>query len=67
MIKLYVKGASEIILESCSQIQNFDGQIVKIDAAKKKEIEEAIAAMANQALRTIIIAYKDVKNESCYN
>jgi hypothetical protein len=31
---------------------------VKIDAAKRAEIEDAIAKMANSALRTIIIAQK---------
>jgi len=30
-VKIYVKGASEIILDSCSHLQTFDGQKVSID------------------------------------
>jgi Ca2+-transporting ATPase len=63
-VNIYVKGASEIVLDSCSQIQGFNGKLDKIDSGKRAEIEDAIAKMANQALRTIIIAQKQVKNES---
>jgi Ca2+-transporting ATPase len=59
---MYTKGASEIILESCSHMQNYEGSSVPIDAALKQQIEGAIAHMANQALRTIIIAKKTVQN-----
>jgi len=45
-------------------MQNFDGSIIKIDSGVKSTIEGAIATMANNALRTIIIAKKDVKGES---
>jgi len=63
-VNIYVKGASEIVLDSCTQIQGFNGKLDKIDSGKRAEIEDAIAKMANQALRTIIIAQKQVKNES---
>jgi Ca2+-transporting ATPase len=55
---MYIKGASEIILESCTQIINFDGSISTIDVNLKSQIENGIAKMANNALRTIIIAKK---------
>jgi len=48
-------------------MQNFDGSIVKIDSGVKSTIEGAIATMANNALRTIIIAKKDVKGENLEN
>jgi P-type Ca2+ transporter type 2C len=55
-----VKGASEIVLESCSQFQSFDGSVVQMDTTMKTNIENAIANMANSALRTIIIAKKNL-------
>lgn len=57
---MYVKGASEIILESCNSFMGFDGQTKSLDSALKAEVEKAIAGMANSALRTIIIAKKQV-------
>lgn len=61
---LYVKGASEIVLEGCSKLQGFDGQIQEMTAQLQSQIQSAIEVMANQALRTIIIAHKEVKPES---
>lgn len=63
-VKLYVKGASEIILESCSSFQNFEGQKQALDANLRQEVLNAIEAMASQALRTIIVAQKDVQNQN---
>jgi Ca2+ transporting ATPase len=62
--QLFVKGASEIVLECCDTFQPFDGPAVPITPEIKKNIEEAIASMANLALRTIIIAKKIVENQS---
>lgn len=65
---MYIKGASEIILESCSDFQGFDGFSFKIDQESKQKIEDAIASMANNALRTIIIAKKTLSgNENMDN
>jgi Ca2+ transporting ATPase len=53
---IFVKGASEIVLEGCSQMQGFDGQLLEMTKDLKNQIQTAIENMANQALRTIIIA-----------
>ncbi len=53
---LYVKGASEIVLEGCNKLQGFDGKLYDITAEVQSQIQSAIETMANQALRTIIIA-----------
>lgn len=57
---MYIKGASEIILESCSNFLDFEGNLRSMDSALKQEVETAIANMANTALRTIIIAKKNI-------
>lgn len=53
---IYVKGASEIILDSCTKFQGFDGTTTEITKETRDSIQLAIENMANQALRTIIIA-----------
>ena len=65
---MYIKGASEIILESCSELIDFNGSTRHIDTTLKSEIEGGIAKMANTALRTIIIAKKELTgNENLEN
>lgn len=61
---MFVKGASEIILDCCDSFQAFDGPNVPITPEFRATIEEAIASMANLALRTIIIAKKKVDGSS---
>ena len=57
---MYIKGASEIILDSCTNMIDFQGGSQAIDTSLKSEIEGGIAKMANNALRTIIIAKKEI-------
>ncbi len=51
------KGAPEIILDKCKQI-DYDGNIKILDAKTKKNIFEKIDEMSAQALRVIGFAYK---------
>ncbi len=55
-----MKGASEIILDSCSKFVNINGNIEDLKSSNISLIENAIANMANDALRTIIIAKKKI-------
>ena len=57
---MLVKGASEMVLETCSQLHGFDGSIQPITPELKGEIEKGIEEMAGKALRTLCIAYKNV-------
>lgn len=55
---MLIKGASELILESCENLLNLEnGEIIKIDQAVKEEISNAITSFAQKSLRTIGIAY----------
>ena len=52
--------SSEIILETCNQFHNFaEDKIETMTEDLKNHIEEEIHKMADQALRTICIAYKE--------
>ncbi|CAO3610583.1 unnamed protein product [Cunninghamella blakesleeana] len=60
--RLYTKGASEIILESCTQYMDAKGKIQKLDKEALVKWQGIIGQYANQALRTIALAYKDLRD-----
>ena len=55
--RLVTKGASEMVLEACSQYQTFQDEIINMTIDLKNKILEAIDHMASHALRTLILAY----------
>lgn len=60
---LLVKGASEMVLASCNKfISKKTGQIRKIDEDLLATMKGAIKSMADNALRTIVLAYKELKD-----
>jgi len=59
--RLYTKGASEIVLGLCSEMMTLDGSVVELSPEKKVDIEATIiSAYANEGLRTICIAYREL-------
>jgi Ca2+-transporting ATPase len=65
--RLYVKGASEIVLEKCSHIsangtQNID--IAELRAIAQCAVKNVIDEYASNSLRTIGIAYRDFHDTS---
>lgn len=60
-MRLYIKGGAEIILGASSHMNLFDGQgPVEMDDDNRFKILDASNKMAEQALRCIAVAYKDV-------
>ncbi|XP_073447812.1 plasma membrane calcium-transporting ATPase 2 isoform X1 [Aquarana catesbeiana] len=58
--RMYSKGASEIILKKCSQIQGGDGETRLFRPRDRDEmVKKVIEPMACDGLRTICIAYRD--------
>lgn len=56
---LFIKGASEIVLESCKQWHNSStGEVEVISTELKAEINKAIVKMAEGSLRTLCLGYK---------
>ncbi|EGR33929.1 hypothetical protein IMG5_030810 [Ichthyophthirius multifiliis] len=65
--RLLIKGASELITGGCNKIYVWENNtIVDIDNNIKQQIDKAIVSMAEKALRTIGIAYKQVYPDSDY-
>lgn len=60
---LYAKGAPEVVLGRCSQIQ-IDGQIHTLDDAHRERVLSAAAEMAQQAMRVLALARKPVASEA---
>ena len=58
--RVHVKGASEVVLGKCGFIMDKTGTPIPMAAELRTNIEEVIKSLANQALRTIGIAYRDL-------
>ncbi len=62
--RLHIKGAAEIVLASCSHYLNDKGERVSLTPEIKEHIiKNVIEEYAKGALRTICMAYKDLKPE----
>jgi len=63
-MRLYTMGASEIVLENCSHVvQTYDdGQsyAIQLTPPMRSVVLKSIEEYANDAMRTIIVAYKDI-------
>lgn len=60
---LLVKGASEMVLASCNLFHSKKtGEIKKIDEKMLLDMKDAIKKMADNALRTIVLGYKVLKD-----
>ena len=58
--RMFTKGASEIILEKCSYILGVDGLVEELTVQRRNQlVRDVIEPMASEALRTIVVAYKD--------
>jgi len=59
-VRVFVKGASEVILESCSQYLDNDGFHQEMYSEKKRAISDYIVQMGSNALRTLLLGHKDM-------
>lgn len=57
---IHIKGASEIVLDTCTHYLDASGAKVPIDDQTKHLINDIIKEYAKNALRTIAFAYKEV-------
>ena len=56
-----MKGAAEIVLQSCSHYLNQDGEKVDLQDEMKSNLLQIITDYAKGALRTICFGYKDLR------
>jgi Ca2+ transporting ATPase len=59
--RAHIKGASEIVLGSCTHYLTTDGQKNPLHDDMKSNLNTIIAEYATQSLRTICFGYKDLK------
>ena len=59
----YVKGASERLLERCSNYQDAAGGAKSISADIRHDMESTIESMANDGLRTLVVAYRKFSSD----
>lgn len=64
-IRLHTKGAPEMVLLNCtSRLEANGSTVVPLDAKARKQIVESVENMARRGLRTLLMAYRDIDNES---
>ncbi|GJV69026.1 putative calcium-transporting ATPase 11, plasma membrane-type protein isoform X4 [Tanacetum coccineum] len=61
--RAFCKGASEIVLGLCDKIIDDNGEIVPLSEKKAKYITSVINEFADNALRTLSLAYIDVEGK----
>ncbi|KAF9914661.1 hypothetical protein BX616_007825, partial [Lobosporangium transversale] len=65
--RLYVKGASEIVIRACTHYVDSDGDIKKLDEDSRAKFDQIISSYADKALRTIALSYRDVSTSEYKN
>jgi Ca2+-transporting ATPase len=60
MVRIHCKGASEIILDTCTSWMRKSGRIEAISPDDQRDLKRQIMDMAQESLRTIAIAYRDM-------
>lgn len=61
-IRMFCKGASEILLNDCSMFMNSNGSPSPMTPTKYSDLLSHINHMAERSLRTLLLAHKDFKN-----
>ncbi|KAF9621193.1 hypothetical protein IFM89_016687 [Coptis chinensis] len=62
-LQAHCKGASEIILDACDKYVDSKGDIVPLDEATLNHLKDTIEQFANEALRTLCLAYVELGDE----
>lgn len=63
-VRVYVKGASEWVLKDCTKLLTKTGQVAALTDEKRAQVERCILAMAENALRTLVLAHRDFSSAS---
>lgn len=66
-VTIYCKGATEWILKDCTHMLDVQGNVVPLTEEKRSFLEQHINTMADNALRTLCLAHKDLKSASELN
>jgi Ca2+-transporting ATPase len=56
---VFVKGAPDLLMESCNKFINLNGSIIPINQHFKDEFNSILRIFGNDSLRTLLLAYKE--------
>ena len=60
-VRVFVKGAPEILIKGCKQMVSINGELTPIDKLKKNQIlNQVIDRFAKKCYRTIMMTYVDL-------
>nr|AAL17949.1 type IIB calcium ATPase [Medicago truncatula] len=59
-VRAFCKGASEIVLKMCDKIIDSNGTTIDLPEEKARIVSDIIDGFANEALRTLCLAVKDI-------
>ncbi|PPD90441.1 hypothetical protein GOBAR_DD12627 [Gossypium barbadense] len=62
-LRAHTKGASEIVLAGCDKVINSNGEVVPLDVESINHLNATINQFANEALRTLCLAYMELEND----
>ena len=57
------KGAPDFLLEKCTKYIDKNGKVAKLTPEFEEKIHATISSFANESLRTILLAYREISNE----
>lgn len=63
-VRAFCKGASEIVLGMCDKLVDKEGNCVLLSQDKRKSLTNVINGFACEALRTLCLAFQDIKGNS---
>ncbi|KAI9261746.1 PMR1-type calcium-transporting P-type ATPase [Sporodiniella umbellata] len=63
---IYIKGATEVLLEKCTTYYLSDGTRQPLTAALKKSVEQHVAAMSSHGLRVLSTGFGETEKDLCY-
>jgi len=56
----FTKGAPDFLIDRCTKYISKNGAVAKINAEFLRDLKAAISEFANESLRTILLAYKEL-------
>ncbi|KAL7717593.1 Calcium-transporting ATPase [Entamoeba marina] len=61
VIRMYTKGAPEMVLEKCTHYMNNNGEIVDLTEDVRNELEQCQMEWADKGCRTLSLSFKDIE------
>ena len=60
VLRIFVKGAPEMLIAGCSHLQRGDGSLIECTDALREEMGAVVSRFASSAYRTLLVGYRDV-------